>query len=147
MALKSYISLAPPYLLAFPKPILHLNSIALVIVMPQTEQEYILIINQAAYIPDLQQSESLLHSDQACYHGVKVNNISCYLTDHSDLPGKQNLEIDGITIPLLMMVLNISCPSDYLVLFIGRIFLLPNLPLLNLSSGTLVYTIYIICGG
>jgi hypothetical protein len=46
-----------------------------VIESPTTTQQYIIIINQAAYIPDKLQYESLLHTDQARYHKVIVNDL------------------------------------------------------------------------
>mmetsp|Transcript_11803 Transcript_11803/g.17014 ORF Transcript_11803/g.17014 Transcript_11803/m.17014 type:complete len:115 (-) Transcript_11803:29-373(-) len=53
---------------------------AAVVIDPSTSQEYIIIINQAAYNPALAQNESLLHSDQARFHGVKVNDLAnCYI--------------------------------------------------------------------
>ena len=73
---------------------------AAIAIDPSTAQETIIIINQAAYNPDLAQHESLLHTDQARFHGVKVNDIpECY-TDGYGNPGLQNLRIDHHTIPL-----------------------------------------------
>jgi hypothetical protein len=43
---------------------------AAVIEDPTTSRSIIIIINQAAHIPDLEQHESLLHSDQARHHNV-----------------------------------------------------------------------------
>ena len=59
-----------------------------------------IIINQAAYNPDIDQHESLLHTEQARLHGVKVNDLASFLTDGYGNNGKQCLEMEGITIPL-----------------------------------------------
>jgi len=73
---------------------------AAIAIDPTTTQEYIIIIHQAAYNPDLAQHESLLHSDQARHHGVKVNDLAdCYMDGHGN-PGLQNLQIEEHCIPL-----------------------------------------------
>lgn len=54
---------------------------ATVIESPLSTQSYLVIINQAAYIPNEQQYESLLHCDQARYHNVIVNDLSKYFQD------------------------------------------------------------------
>ena len=66
-----------------------------------TSQLVILIINQAAYNEDVKQHESLLHTDQAHFHGVRVNDIaSCFYDGNGNL-GKQSIETENISIPLL----------------------------------------------
>ena len=73
---------------------------AAIAIDPTTTQEQIIIIHQAAYNPDLAQYESLLHSDQARYHGVKVNDLAnCYLDGYGN-PGLQNIQAEEHTIPL-----------------------------------------------
>jgi hypothetical protein len=64
------------------------------------EDPVIIIVNQAAYNKDLQQHESLLHTEQARLHGVKVNDLASFLKDGHGFNGKQNLETEGINIPL-----------------------------------------------
>jgi hypothetical protein len=64
------------------------------------EDPVIIIVNQAAYNKDLQQHESLLHTKQARLHGVKVNDLASFLKDGHGFNGKQNLETEGINIPL-----------------------------------------------
>jgi hypothetical protein len=66
------------------------------------ESPVIIILNQAAYNQDLQQHESLLHTEQARLHGVKVNDLASFLTDGHGYNGKQNLETEGVMIPLVL---------------------------------------------
>ncbi len=73
---------------------------ATVVQSPQSTQEYIVIINQAAYVPDQNQFESLLHTDQARYHNVIINDLSKFLRDGNGNIGKQSIEADGFEIPL-----------------------------------------------
>ncbi len=68
-----------------------------------TSRSFIIIINQAAYIPDLEQHESLLHSDQAQHHRAFINDIAKCFHDYESRPGCQNIQVDGCTIPLDMM--------------------------------------------
>jgi hypothetical protein len=63
-------------------------------------QQYIIIINQAAYIPDKQQYESLLHTDQARYHNIVVKDLGKFFRDGYGNPGKQSIEVNGFEIPL-----------------------------------------------
>jgi hypothetical protein len=56
---------------------LHIVTAATVITDPRTLTPTIIIINQAAYIPDMNQCESLLHTDQACHHNVIINGLAC----------------------------------------------------------------------
>jgi hypothetical protein len=66
-----------------------------------SEESKIIIVNQAAYNKDTKQHESLLHTEQARMHGVKVNDLSSFMKDGHGFNGKQNLETEGITLPLL----------------------------------------------
>jgi hypothetical protein len=75
-------------------------SAASVIIDPVSSMEIIIIINQAVHIPDLKQHESLLHADQARHHNVRVNDVAKCFHDHYGRPGRQNIEVDGYTIPL-----------------------------------------------
>jgi hypothetical protein len=53
----------------------------------KTQKDLIIIISQAAYIPETSQVESLLHADQARHHHVIVNDIAqCYF-DSCGKPG------------------------------------------------------------
>lgn len=75
-------------------------SAAAIAIDPTTSQEFIIIIHQAAYNPDLAQNESLLHTDQARFHGVKVNDLAnCYVDGYGN-PGLQNIQVEQHTIPL-----------------------------------------------
>lgn len=75
-------------------------SAAAVVESPVSSQKYLIIINQAAYIPDSKQFESLLHTDQARYHNVVINDSSKFFRDSIGNPGKQSIEADGFEIPL-----------------------------------------------
>jgi len=66
-----------------------------------SDQPIIIVVNQAAYNEDLMQHESLLHTDQARFHGVKINDLaSCFKDGHGNV-GRQSVETEGRTIPLL----------------------------------------------
>jgi hypothetical protein len=65
-----------------------------------TVDPVIIIVNQAAYNKDVQQHESLLHTEQARVHGVKVNDLASFLSDGHGFNGRQNLETEGIVLPL-----------------------------------------------
>jgi hypothetical protein len=65
-----------------------------------TSRQVIIIINQAIYVPDLEQHESLLHTDQARNHNVYVNDIATCFCDREGNPGRQNIEAEGCIIPL-----------------------------------------------
>lgn len=71
-----------------------------VIQSPASEQAHIIIINQAAYLPDNKQFESLLHADQARHHNVVVNDLGKFFRDGNGKPGKQSIEVDGYELPL-----------------------------------------------
>ena len=59
------------------------------------------MINQATYNENLKQHESLLHTDQARFHRVKINDFaSCFKDGHGNVE-KQSLETEGWSIPLL----------------------------------------------
>jgi len=73
---------------------------AAIAIDPTTFHEVIIIINQAIYNSDLAQHESLLHTDQARYHGVIVNDIATCYTDGHGNQGLQNIQVDKQTIPL-----------------------------------------------
>jgi hypothetical protein len=73
---------------------------AAVVIDPSSSREIIIIINQAVFIPDLKQHESLLHTDQARHHNVQVNDIAKCFYDCEGRPGWQNIEVEGNTIPL-----------------------------------------------
>jgi hypothetical protein len=75
-------------------------SAAAVIIDPSSSTEVIIIINQAIYIPDLNQHESLLHSDQAHHHNVCINDLPTCYYNYNGRPGQQNIEVEGRTIPL-----------------------------------------------
>ncbi len=66
---------------------------AAVVIDPTTSKNIIIIINQAAFIPDLEQHESLLHSDQAWHHSVFVNDLGRCFHDPEGRQGKQNKEV------------------------------------------------------
>jgi hypothetical protein len=82
----------------------------------RSSQKYIVIINQAAYIPDRSQYESLLHTDQARYHNVVVNDLSKFFRDSNGNPGKQSIEVEGFEIPLRhdgsKYFLNVRAPTS-----------------------------------
>jgi len=66
-----------------------------------SDQPIIIVVNQAAYNEDLMPHESLLHTDQARFHGVKFNDLaSCFKDGHGNV-GRQSVETEGRTIPLL----------------------------------------------
>jgi hypothetical protein len=73
---------------------------AAVIIDPTTSRNIIIIINQAAYVPELEQHESLLHLDQAPHHNVFINDLARCFHDMEGRPGAQNIVADGTTIPL-----------------------------------------------
>jgi hypothetical protein len=82
----------------------------------KTQKNVILIINQAAYIPEPSQVESLLHADQARHHHVIVNDIAeCYFDSYGK-PGRQSIEIDNDIISLkhdgLKYFLHIRPPTE-----------------------------------
>ncbi len=66
---------------------------AAVVIDPSTSKNIIIIINQAAFIPDLEQHESLLHSNQARHHSVFVNDLGRCFHDPEGRQGKQNKEV------------------------------------------------------
>ncbi len=73
---------------------------AAVIIDPMTSNETLIIINQALYNCDPEQHESLLHSDQARFHGVIINDIAaCYIDEYGN-QGRQNLYVEGQELPL-----------------------------------------------
>jgi hypothetical protein len=76
-------------------------SVAAVVENSASSQSYLFIINQAANIPDVIQHESLLHTDQARYHNVIIDNLSKFFHDSIGNQGKQSVEVDGFEIPLL----------------------------------------------
>jgi hypothetical protein len=67
---------------------------------PTSSRNIIVIINQAIHIPDLEQHESLLNTDQARNHSVLVNNLAKCFHDREGKAGLQNIEVDGCVIPL-----------------------------------------------
>jgi hypothetical protein len=73
---------------------------AAVVLDPTSSRNIIIIINQAAYVPELQQHESLLHTDQARHHNVFVNDLARCFHDVGGRPGAQSIVADGTTIPL-----------------------------------------------
>ncbi len=89
---------------------------ATVITSEISTQQYIAIINQAAYIPDIQQYESLLHTDQARYHNVVINDLSRFFKDGYGNSGRQSIEVNGFDIPLQhdgsKYFLSIRIPTD-----------------------------------
>jgi hypothetical protein len=60
----------------------------------------IVIINQAACIPDMDQFESLLHTDQAHHHNVIINDLAYCYFDSYGKSGRQSIKADGSIIPL-----------------------------------------------
>jgi len=66
-----------------------------------TNQPVIVIVNQAAYNEDAKQHESLLHTDQARFHGARVNDIATCFYDGNGNLGRQSIETENISIPLL----------------------------------------------
>jgi len=75
---------------------------AAAVIEDQTSDQPIIIeTNQAAYNENLMLHESLLHTDQARLHGVKINDLaSCFKDGHGNV-GRQSVEMEGRTIPLL----------------------------------------------
>jgi hypothetical protein len=73
---------------------------ATVVVDTTTARNVILIINQAAHIPNLGQHESLLHSDQARHHNVFINDLAQCFHDQEGRTGLQNIVADGTEVPL-----------------------------------------------
>ena len=75
---------------------------AAAVVEDQTsDQPIIIVVNQAAYNKNLKQHKSLLHTDQARFHGVKINDLaSCFKEGHGHV-GRQSVETEGWSIPLL----------------------------------------------
>ena len=65
-------------------------SAAAVVEDETSDQLIIVVANQAAYNLDIRQHESLLHTDQAILHGVKINDLaSCFKDGHGHI-GKQS---------------------------------------------------------
>jgi hypothetical protein len=73
---------------------------AAVVIDPTTSRNILIIVNQAAYIPDLAQHESLLHSDQARNHCVFVNDLAKCFCNPEGKPGRLDIGADGCIIPL-----------------------------------------------
>lgn len=65
-----------------------------------TIRRVIIIINQAVFILDLAQHESLQHSDQTRHHYVHVNDLAKCFYDSEGRPGKQKIEVDVCSLPL-----------------------------------------------
>jgi hypothetical protein len=70
-------------------------SAAAVVEDPTTSKNIIIIINQAVYFPDLEQHESLLHTDQARAHYVHINDLAKCFHDPKERPGHQDIEVEG----------------------------------------------------
>jgi hypothetical protein len=66
---------------------LHVVTAAAVITDSHLSSPIIILINQAAHIPDDNQYDSLLHTDQAHNHNVIVNDIACCYIDSHGHPG------------------------------------------------------------
>ena len=66
-----------------------------------TSKQIIIIVNQAAYNKDARQHESLLHTEQARMHNVKINDLASCFWDGFRNQGKQCIETEGQLIPLL----------------------------------------------
>ena len=75
-------------------------SAAAVVQDESRDDPIVIIVNQAAYNKDAKQNESLLHTWQARLHGVKVNDLGSFLKDSHGYSGKQNIETEGVKIPL-----------------------------------------------
>ncbi len=60
---------------------------AAVVIDSSTFKNIIIIINQAVYIPGLEQRESLLHTDQARNHCVYLNDLAKCFHDRDGRPG------------------------------------------------------------
>jgi hypothetical protein len=73
---------------------------AAVVIDPNMSRNIIIIINQVAHIPDLEQNESLLHTEKARHHNMKVNDLAKCFHDSEGKPGCQSIEVDRFTIPL-----------------------------------------------
>ncbi len=73
---------------------------AAVIIDPTSTRDIIIIINQAAHVPELEQHESLLHTDQARHHNIFINDLARCFHDVEGKPGSQSIVADGTTIPL-----------------------------------------------
>ena len=66
-----------------------------------SDQLIIVVVNQAAYNTDIRQHESLLHTDQATLHEVKISDLaSCFKDGHHGHIGKQSMETEVRAIPL-----------------------------------------------
>jgi hypothetical protein len=89
---------------------------AAVVIDPNTSRNIIIIINQAAHIPDLEQNESLLHTEQVRHHNVRINDLASCFHDSEGKPGRQSIEVDGFIIPLrhdgLKCFLHIREPNE-----------------------------------
>ena len=81
-----------------------------------TNQHIIIIVNQATYNKDVRQHESLLQTEQARIHIVKINNLASCIQDGFGNQGKQCIETEGWWIPLLhdgsKYFLRIQEPTD-----------------------------------
>lgn len=73
---------------------------AAVVIDPTISRNLIVIINQTAYIPNLVQHESLLHSDQTRSHNVFIYDLARCFQDPEGRAGHQNIEVEGCTITL-----------------------------------------------
>jgi len=81
---------------------LHIVTAATIITDQRTLIPTIVIINQAAYIPDMNQCEPLLHTDQARPYNVIINDLACCYFESYGNPGKQSIEVDGHVFPFDM---------------------------------------------
>ena len=82
-----------------------------------SDQLIIVVINQAACTnKDVKQHESLLDTDQARLHGVKINELASCFKDGHGHNEKQSMEAEGKVIPLLhdgsKYYLNICEPTN-----------------------------------
>jgi hypothetical protein len=75
-------------------------SAAAVVEDPTTSKNIIIIINQVVHIPDLEQHESLLHTDQARAHKFNINDLTKCFHDPEGRPGHQDIEVEGCIVPL-----------------------------------------------
>jgi len=78
----------------------HIVTAATVITDTRLATPIIILVNQAAYIQNDDQFESLLHCDQAHDHNIIVNDLTCCYLDSNGHPGRQSIEADGHKIPL-----------------------------------------------